>query len=39
MHSIFKTRVDLDGKPIDDNAEKGGWSEIIELIFVIHSDA
>ncbi|KAJ7361908.1 Endoplasmic reticulum-Golgi intermediate compartment protein 3 [Desmophyllum pertusum] len=23
MHSIFKTRVDLDGKPIDDNAEKG----------------
>ncbi|CAH3151072.1 hypothetical protein pdam_00002652 [Pocillopora damicornis] len=23
MHSIFKTRVDLDGKPIDENAEKG----------------
>jgi len=24
MHSILKRRMDVDGNPIDENAEKGG---------------
>jgi len=24
MHSILKRRIDVDGNPIDENAEKGG---------------
>ena len=36
MHSIFKTRMDLEGKPIDENAEKGGQSVMLLLYLIFY---
>lgn len=42
MHSIFKKRMDLDGKPIEENGEKGDLGdksheakELLEVCFFI----